>query len=263
MQLAAYAMLLCAGTISAQKLAEPGKIADFVRLLEPQPNEQPLQCTMKIVKPAINYAFQFESGYSFQMPLNQDSGPDHTWSVLTEVTPQGGNASPVYFFDTWVLQQLVRIGANVGGAGGYRLGEGRYSVRWLLVDDLGRTCRRSWRVEAARKGKFVAMAPHSVFELSVSGTSAKAYTGSGTPMRITVLLDASPLQVQWQSPSRLRTREREILFDGLAGLMERLPTSSVRLVIFNLEQQEELLRRENFTVSQLDSVARTLKDLEL
>ncbi len=70
--------------------------------------------------------------------------------------------------------------------------------------------------------KFVALAPHTVVELSVSGTSAKAYTGLGTRMRITALRDAAPLQVESQSPSRLRTQEREILLDGLAGLMERL-----------------------------------------
>ena len=53
------------------------------------------------------------------------------------------------------------------------------------------------------------------------------------------------------------------MLDGLLGLMERLPISSVRLIIFNLEQQEELLRRKAFTVSELDGVARALKELEL
>jgi hypothetical protein len=46
-------------------------------------------------------------------------------------------------------------------------------------------------------------------------------------------------------------------------LMERLPTASVRLIVFNLEQQEELLRRDAFTVKELDSVALALKKLEL
>jgi hypothetical protein len=264
MRLAAYAILLCAGTISAQKVAEPEKIADLVKLLEPQPIEQPLQCKAKIVKPTLDFAFRFEAGYSFQMPLNQYSGPDHSWTVLTEVTPQEVNGSPVYFLDTGVLGELVlQMGSNVGAAGGYRLGEGRYNVRWLLLDDLGRICRKRWRIEVGRKGKFVAMAPHTVSGLSSSEASAQAYTGPGTPMRITVLLDAAPLQVQPESPSGLRGRERAMLFDGLLGLMERLPTSSVRLIVFNLEQQQEVLRREDFTVTELDDVARALKDLEL
>ena len=116
MRLAAHAILLCAGTISAQKVAEPGKIADLVKLLEPQPKEQPLQCTLKNVKPTLDYAFRFEAGYSFQVPLNQYSGPDHTWTVLTEVTPREVKASPVYFLDTRVLGELVlQAGSKVGG----------------------------------------------------------------------------------------------------------------------------------------------------
>lgn len=101
MRLAAHAMLLCAGTLSAQNIAEPGKIADFIKLLKPQPKDQRLQCTVKIVKPGLDYAFQFESGYSFQAPLKQFSGPGHNWAVLTEVTPQDVNASPCLFFRLW------------------------------------------------------------------------------------------------------------------------------------------------------------------
>src|ERR1035438_10083255 len=226
MRLAAHAMLLCVGTVSAQKVPEPEKITDLVKLLEPQRKEQSLQCAVRIVKPTLDYAFRFEAGYSFQVPLNQYSGPDHTWTVLIEVTPQEVNASPVYFLDTGVLRELVlQAGSNVGATGGYRLGEGRYSIRWLLLDDLGRTCRRNWRIEAGRKGKFVAMAPHMVSGLSLSEISAQPSTGPGTPMRITVLLDAAPLQVRHESPSRLRGRERAMLFDGLLGLIEKFFTT--------------------------------------
>jgi hypothetical protein len=68
-------MLLCAGTISAQSVAEPAKIADLAKLLEPQPGEQPLCCSLTIVKPTLNYAFRFESGYSVQAPLSQWNSP--------------------------------------------------------------------------------------------------------------------------------------------------------------------------------------------
>jgi len=157
MRLAVLAMLLSAGAISAQKTATPEKIADLVKLLDPQPKEQRLQCTVRIVKPRLNYAFQFESGYAFQVPLKEYSGADHKWAVLTEVTPQESNARPAYFFDTGALQELVPTGANVGLTGGYGLGEGRYSIRWVLLDDLGRICRRTWQIDVRRNGKFVGM----------------------------------------------------------------------------------------------------------
>lgn len=264
MRLAAYAMFLCVGTISAQEVVEPGTIADMIKRFEPQPGERHLQCTVKINKPTLDYAFRFESGYAFQLRLDQYSGPDHTLAVLTEVTPQTGNASPVYFLNTGGMGELVATaGGYVGATGGYLVGEGRYSVRWLVLDDLGRACRRNWRMEAGRKGKFVSMPRQTVSGLSLSKTFARPYQHPGKPMRITVLLDAAPLQVRQESPSRLRGGERVMLFDGLLGLMERLPAASVRLIVFNLEQQKELLRREDFTVKELNGVALALKELEL
>jgi hypothetical protein len=256
-------MLLCAGAISAQNLAEPAQIVDLAKLLEPHPDEQPLRCTVKTVKPILDYAFRFEAGYSFQVPLNQYSGPGHTWTVLAEVTPQAGKGSPVYLFHPLDLLKVDKIGANMGATGGYLLGEGRYSVKWLLLDDLGRACRKNWQIEADRKGRLVAMPPNTVSALSLSGPAqAQPYTGSGMPMRLTVLLDATTLQVR-PVGSELKDAEQSVLFNGLIGLLERLPTSSVRLIMFNLELQRELLRRENFTFSDLDSVAQVLKGLEL
>ena len=39
-----------------------------------------------------------------------------------------------------------------------------------------------------------------------------------------------------------------MLLDGLVALMEELPARSVRLVVFNLEQRRELLRKDGFTL---------------
>jgi hypothetical protein len=54
-----------------------------------------------------------------------------------------------------------------------------------------------------------------------------------------------------------------MLLGTLATLLERLPTSSVRLVVFNLEQQKELYRQESFQGSEFPQVARALDTLEL
>src|SRR5579864_445801 len=263
MRLAVHAMLLCAGAISAQNLAEPAQIADLAKLLEPHTDEQRLRCTVKIVKPILDYAFRFEAGYSFQLPLNLYSGPGHTWTVIAEVTPQAGKGSPVYLFNPLDLLKVDKIGANMGAIGGYLLGEGSYNVKWLLLDDLGRACRKNWQIEADHKGRLVAMPPNTVSALSLSGPSqAQPYTDPGTPMRLTVLLDAAPLQAR-PIGSELKDAEHSVLFNGLIGLLERLPTSSVRLIMFNLELQRELLRRENFTFSDLNRVDGVLKGLEL
>ena len=51
--------------------------------------------------------------------------------------------------------------ARVGG--GYLLGEGAYNVRWMMMDDTGRVCRKSWHVDVrlsrAERQVKVAMPP--------------------------------------------------------------------------------------------------------
>ncbi len=57
--------------------------------------------------------------------------------------------------------------------GGYLLGEGAYDVRFMLLDDTGRTCRKTWHVDvhrnhAEQKVK-INMPPETVWELSLRG----------------------------------------------------------------------------------------------
>jgi hypothetical protein len=82
-------------------------------------------------------------------------------------------------------------------------------------------------------------------------------------MRLTILLDAAPLVSRKRSGSSLDESDRLMLLGGLSEMLDLLPTSSVRLVIFNLEEQRELFRRDGFTVEALDEVERALNDLGL
>ena len=50
---------------------------------------------------------------------------------------------------------------------------------------------------------------------------------------------------------------------SLAALLEQLPARSVRLVVFNLEQQKELYRNDGFTVRELEQLTRVLDGLQL
>src|SRR5207244_4108193 len=46
-------------------------------------------------------------------------------------------------------------------------------------------------------------------------------------------------------------------------LLERVKARKVRLIAFNLDQQRELLRREEFTTADIDSVTRALDELQV
>jgi hypothetical protein len=75
-----------------------------------------------------------------------------------------------------------------------------------------------------------------------------------------VLLHAAPM-----SPRRTRLRPGDTLtlLGAFSSLLERLPTKSVKLVVFNLDQQTEIYRAESFTRDSFDRVAGAMNRLEL
>jgi hypothetical protein len=58
-------------------------------------------------------------------------------------------------------------------------------------------------------------------------------------------------------------RDHMMLLGTLSSLLDRVPVSSVKLVVFNLDQQKELFRREPFVPESMGQVARALGELEL
>jgi hypothetical protein len=105
------------------------------------------------------------------------------------------------------------------------------------------------------------MAAGAVDEISLRKWMRSSRTpGDDDGYRVTVLMDVSPMM-----PRRVRlgSYDRVMLLSSLTSLLERLPLRSVRLVLFNLEQQREIYRDENFEPSRFGRVAQALTTLEL
>ena len=101
----------------------------------------------------------------------------------------------------------------------------------------------------------------AVFDLSLRGSQVAApVPDDARPMRLTILLHAAPT-----TPRRMRLRTNDILtlLASVSSVLERVPTTSVRLVAFNLDQQRELYRKDGFGLNDLPAVADSLTRLEL
>ena len=61
----------------------------------------------------------------------------------------------------------------------------------------------------------------------------------------------------------MRASDKMMLLGTLSTLLERVPVRSLRLVVFNLEQQKEIFRSDAFTPASLDQVTQSLNELEL
>jgi hypothetical protein len=125
---------------------------------------------------------------------------------------------------------------------------------------------KSWAIDArqGRAGRSVklVMPPDSVTELSLGAGPARN-PDPVPPQRLTILLDAAPLTFGRYATSMIDSSDQVMLLGALSALLEHVPALSVRLVVFNLEQQKELLRRDGFTLQSIDEVARTLNELKL
>jgi hypothetical protein len=257
--------LLAVYACPAQSIVDPSILGKTLRLFDPRPGDHPLECSVTPIKPVLNWSFRLQAGYVVRIPMRQYFGAGHKWLMAIRVTPQGGDRKPVYFAGKATLPDVPRNNVEVELSGGYLLGIGQYRVEWLMADDDGRVCRKEWRLDAKLQGSErlakVATPPYSIQAFSLRGAPSDLPTRDDrAPFRVTILMHAAPL-VPWRT--RLRASDQMMLIGSLSALLERLPTRSIRIVVFNLDQQKELYRRDGFTLDAIDEVAQAIGGLEL
>jgi hypothetical protein len=253
---------MIAGGACAQTLIDADHVSIALREFGPRPGDVALRCELVPTAPTLDFAFRFRAGYTFRLPAAQHQTTGHYWFVLTRITPQGGDGKPAYLYTRSTEAAVVKTNVNFELSGSYLLGAGRYAVESTLYDDNNRTCKREWRINAAltRKERAVQLSlpPFTVRDLpGIRASDWKRPTGTAP---LTILLNAAPL-----SPRRTRMHpaDRNLLLSALAAIVGRVPGAPVRLVVFSLEEQKELFRRDNFSVNALSDAARAIDSLEL
>jgi len=264
MRSAAIVVLLSVAAASAQTEVAPGRLEGLRREFEPHPGASPLRCEVTPVRPALNFAFRFQAGYTLHVPREQYPGATRGWRVFTTITPADANHAPTFLLAGYSPSGVPQSGSNFDLNGFYLLGAGRYSVEAAVRDDRNRICRKQWQVvvKTPRGLRPVpsALPPGAVRPFSTRSWPETFHPGAGAPIRLSVLLNAAAFSTR---RTVLRPADRLVLLNVLTAIMERLPTSSVRLVVFSLEQQKEVFRSDGFTLSALDKVADALDALEL
>lgn len=259
----AIAVLLTATSAAAQAVVhDPVKIADAEKLIDTFQGE-PLRCEVDPMKPRFSFSLKLQTGYVYRVPLNQYRGAGHHWVVLTRVTPQEGDQRPVYLSDEVRLPPVPNTDMEAEVGGSYWLGEGHYTVKSLLFDDSNRACRREWQIDARlRSGERKVeplMAPHTVAGLSWRTSPPTDGANSGDLSRVTILLDAAAV---FPLRTMLSASDQGLLLDFLSALVEALPARSVKLVVFHLDLQKEVFRREGFTIDAMPEVAQAMNELQ-
>lgn len=249
----------------AQNIFDPLKLPPAMSDFDGGFHDVPLQCDVTAIRPTLNFGFRFQAGYIVRVPMQQYFGPGHFWIIASRITPEGGDRKPVYMGGRTRLPDIPHTKVELELGGGFLLGEGRYQVAWKIFDDTGRVCRKNWTIDAKlsrseRKVK-VALPPATVAEFSLRGAPVTSRIKDDAPaIRLTVLMHAAPV-----FPRRMRfgARDQVLLLGTLSSLLDRLPVRSVRLVVFNLDQQRELYREDNFPPQSMNQVAQAIGSVEL
>ncbi|HEV2426075.1 MAG TPA: hypothetical protein VGZ29_14690 [Terriglobia bacterium] len=253
----------------AQTLVTHEDVQRVNRLIDRGPGAQRLNCTITPAKPFMDFQFRFNAGFTIGCPLKIFVGQKTRLSTYIRVTPEGSEAVllsgtsdvPAMPADMAASASPRKLNQDIELSGEFSLGDGRYRVELVTVDDQERACVKTWKVDAARRGGLqpaVILKPGSVEPAEFVPWKGKLVPNG---LRITVLLDVAPVNPR---EPKLRAWDRTFLLDSLSALLRQLPCKSVRLAAFNLDQQQELFLEDSFTGGEeFDRLERAMERLEL
>ena len=232
-----------------------------------------LKCNTKQWQPFLDFAFRFEAGYIVRCPLREFAGTGSTVVSFVRVTPEGGNS--IVLGDAYNLPPTVS--APIAGkaridhskdelefSGGFAAGEGNYNVELLVSNrEATRMFRKRWRVHIepkhSEKNVPIAVGDNEAVPLSFLPWNG-SFDTSGSGLRLTVLLDAAPVNPNSQ---KLRAWDRSFLLSALSSVMSQINCQSVRLIAFNMDQQKEIFRKERFDENGFGELSAAIRSLEL
>jgi len=248
---------LLVSAAGAQTILDKSQVGSLLPLLESQADG--LHCEVRTFAPVLDFSHRFRAGLAVRVPLAQLGRGDHQLGLLVRVQPEVGG-EPAYLAAKIDVPGFAPSSENIVVGGGFLVGTGRYAARSMVYDESGQACHHEWaiNVPATRGGGHADVPANTVAPISPARTTVAARAPRLNAL--TVLLDAAPLHPRM---SRLTASDVITLTSALASVMEKLPARRVRLVVFNLDLQRELLREENFTVDGVQRVEDMLNGVQM
>ena len=264
-------LVLVAVSASGQFRVAPEQSARLDFALTESLARQTLACDAESTHPFLDFAFRFEIGYQVHCPLKEFGGAETTIAAYTRVQPADGGAA------SWFIQSyrvpgipadvrsrinLLRDRSDIQFGGVIASGEGEYAVDLVLVDKRHRLFHTSWKTKVAAHGAEM-KAPLSMHANTVAALALPDWPRASSDRnlgRLTVLVDAAPVHA---GSTRLRSWDRAFLIEALSSVLALLPSNSVRVVAFNLDQQREVFQADDFSVRERQRFTDALDELEL
>ena len=208
--------------------------------------QRPLACHVEAIRPRLGYSFRFFSGFYATIPARQlDTGKGNRLVAFFRVEAESGGG-PHYFFHPLNVPEIPQDPGKVEleAGGGFYVGDGNYSVDWILVDQKDRVCTRSWTVKTP-KTKFALLVPAGVIQ-PLGLESWKGFNEKKTSeAKMTVFLSAMPIYRR-RMLSKLPPYDLAILLSSLTTLLDSSKYTHARVVAFDLLSKRVLFEQDEF-----------------
>lgn len=264
-------LFLSALAAFGQTVTNPDKLPARWKTFERPSASEKLNCRVSPIRPRLNLGFRFQTGYTVEVPMKQYSGAGHWWSAVVRVTPETEEREPVWLVTRMRIPPVPETKVTAEFSGAYLVGEGKYRVDMLLVDDSNRICTAGWNIRAKLSDEIrevrPGMPPGAVDDISLrrwprlTAAAASASSGGVEPQgNVSILLHAAAT-----TPNRVRLRgyDRTVLLSALVSLLERLPVANVQLTIFTMDGQKEIYHTDELSTKTFSEAVEALNALEL
>jgi hypothetical protein len=260
-------LLAAAALCRAQVSIDPTRFP-LNGVFDHDPVEHQFGCRIQPARTMLTFAFQFQSGWTVEIPFKNIRREKHRIVILARIVPERIGKPPLYLYASGdIPERPERAGkTDLVIDGGFLLGPGRYTVEVVVMDDVDSFCRNSWTLETRLSKADSEIAPvmqsGDLFALE-SGVWARFVQAGGERQRsgrITVLLNAAPFSRRSVS---VGGQQSGLLLSSLAALLRFTDFATVRLVAYNLDQQKVIYSEDNFSAGSINDLARAMRELNL
>jgi hypothetical protein len=254
-------LLTLLGVSAFAQVSSEAKYEEVLRRAFDAHSSAVLPCEAAPIQPELDFSLRFQAGYTLNLPLGQVDGSHHHAVIALRVTPESGR--PVYLLSQIDFRDTAASKLDRHVRSGFVVGAGKYNVEMLYADELHRDCRSEWRIEAKLDGSkrrlLVALPPLTVAGFSSATNFPPPPANLPNLSRLTILMQVAPPAA---GLAKLPVRDALKLLGTLSALLEQLHAQLAGLVVFDLEQQKILLRKEPFTAADLQEVPKLLSEVK-
>ena len=255
MKTVAVCLMCCFGLsgVHAQDLirsigsTRPIPFQDDLAVLEDRMAHRDIPCTLVAAAPHLDLDLKFHTGYEVSLPLRELAGVSPaTLTVVFRVTPEAAANGPVFFSQSFKVPPIHgQMDGEVQLGGAFVVGQGRYSVDWLLRDARQRVCSLHWDLNAKLSGRDrevpLAVGP-GVVQPSPAELFENQSRPAAGPLSVKILVNFAP---QEEDLGILPKREQEAIVAILHTIGREPRIGHFSVIAFNLRDEQILYHQSD------------------